>query len=607
MALTGGSRDSSSTDLARQEASLPPDPFVNGQALEVYLYKDAADCPICFLSYPPYLNRTRCCDQPICTECFVQIKRADPHLPEHHPDGEARDPNQGLNPEDPPELLISEPSACPYCQQPEFGVTYEPPHFRRGLVYSMAATSVGSSTPMSSQSSLHSTLSPTQPHQPGRKRGHSLSANAPNVVTTDRIRPDWATKLAAARQHQARRAAAATALHTAAFLVGSSDQRSILRSGRFGRRNTGSGSEGALTPLRSGLILTGNEDASSPNRERNPDGHQRTRMDELEDMMFMEAVRLSLAAEEERKKKEAKAMRKEAKKQEKAEQKALKKQGKDIYGNSGGASGSSLSLNLGRKRGNSVASNLRVEATVQGAAQATSENTISEGTAGLPASSNDSKGKGVNRETPESQHESSIASSPPVASPSGRTTSHLRHISNASSLGSSLADTPSGSYSGPEFHADGARVAGAGDDSDRENANESMFNFRSLAELVGVDIENGQRTDGEGTEQTQSQEKDTSGRPLSRVSEEDKDTDAIFPVDEVDAVTTETKPPQQAPSGEISLDQGNPSVSLGAEETLTGDSAKLQSLSRTEDKVMDKPPVTEQAQPSITELPVLRD
>ena len=80
-ALSIGSRNASSTDLTPREMRLPHDPFVNGQPLEVFLYKDATECPICFLTYPPYLNRTRCCDQPICTECFVQIKRVDPHLP----------------------------------------------------------------------------------------------------------------------------------------------------------------------------------------------------------------------------------------------------------------------------------------------------------------------------------------------------------------------------------------------------------------------------------------------------------------------------------------------------------------------------------------------
>ncbi|KOS19966.1 Protein SIP5 [Escovopsis weberi] len=113
-ALSVGSRNASATDLAPKETYLAYDPYVNGQPIEVFLYKNATECPICFLTYPPYLNSTRCCDQPICSECFVQIKRADPHLPEHHPDGQARDPNQGLQPEDPPEMLISEPSACPY-------------------------------------------------------------------------------------------------------------------------------------------------------------------------------------------------------------------------------------------------------------------------------------------------------------------------------------------------------------------------------------------------------------------------------------------------------------------------------------------------------------
>ena len=100
-------------------------------------------------------------------------------------------------------------------------------------------------------------------------------------------------------------------------------------------------------------------------------------MEELEDMMLMEAVRLSLASEEERKRKEEKTLRKEAKKREKEEEKAAKKaakkDAKSPYGGSGSgasASHSSMSLsNFGRRRGNSTTSNLRVEATMQSAAQ----------------------------------------------------------------------------------------------------------------------------------------------------------------------------------------------------------------------------------------------
>lgn len=52
--------------------------------------------------YPPGLVHTRCCDQPICTECFVQIKRADPTTTH----------------------LESEPAACPFCMEPNFGCLY---------------------------------------------------------------------------------------------------------------------------------------------------------------------------------------------------------------------------------------------------------------------------------------------------------------------------------------------------------------------------------------------------------------------------------------------------------------------------------------------------
>lgn len=531
MALTGHSRNASSAELPPTEAMLPHDPFVNGQLLEVYLYKDAMDCPICFLSYPPYLNSTRCCDQAICTECFVQIKRADPHLREHHPDGQVRDPNQELTPEDLPEMLISEPSACPYCQQPEFGVTYEPPPFRRGLVYSTSSTNLASSStrsPMSSQSSLHSTANPNLAPQTGRRRGHSLSANAPNVITTDRIRPDWSTKLLAARAHQARRAAAATALHTAAFLVGGSDQRSILRTGRFGRRNTGSGS-GSGTPGNGSIVVDGTE-ASEPSDRApavfNSDGNRRLRMEELEDMMFMEAVRLSLATEEDRKKKEEKALRKDAKKREQAEKKAAKKAAKDPYGGSvSGASGSSLSLGLGRKRGNSGASNLRMEATVQGASQASKgedQTDTLQKTHESSVGDVGGKGKSVDRSATDGSAEGGSLSAIPIRSGG----SHLRQMSNASSLGSSLVDSAPGSFSGTGFlNVDGIRQT-RGEGSDSEETSEPMFNFRSLAELVGVNIDEGtaipEEEEGAAQEEANDATQEMLARPLSQVKEEDE-------------------------------------------------------------------------------------
>ncbi|KAF9182267.1 SNF1-interacting protein, partial [Haplosporangium sp. Z 767] len=62
------------------------------------LYQGAIECPICFLYYPRNINRTRCCDKPMCTECFVQLKRL--------------------------ESAPTESPACPYCVEPHFGVIY---------------------------------------------------------------------------------------------------------------------------------------------------------------------------------------------------------------------------------------------------------------------------------------------------------------------------------------------------------------------------------------------------------------------------------------------------------------------------------------------------
>ncbi|KAF3319714.1 Protein SIP5 [Carex littledalei] len=44
------------------------------------LAADLEECPICFLYYPS-LNRSKCCAQSICTECFLQVK---PHQTTRH-------------------------------------------------------------------------------------------------------------------------------------------------------------------------------------------------------------------------------------------------------------------------------------------------------------------------------------------------------------------------------------------------------------------------------------------------------------------------------------------------------------------------------------------
>jgi hypothetical protein len=141
-----------------------------------------------------------------------------------------------------------------------------------------------------------------------RRRATSLSATAPNVITTDRVRPDWAKKLADARAQALRRSAAATALHTAAYMLG----------GEHAAGASGSGHSSSRSALRLGgrsrrMILVdgiGNRALSPRNGDSNEGGsgtentssRQRVaRVEDLEELMMLEAIRQSLLAEEERK------------------------------------------------------------------------------------------------------------------------------------------------------------------------------------------------------------------------------------------------------------------------------------------------------------------
>ncbi|KAH1705186.1 SNF1-interacting protein [Aspergillus fumigatus] len=481
----------SQSDSTPKEIHLPEDPFVNGQPIEAYLYKDATECPICFLYYPPYLNRTRCCDQPICSECFVQIKRPDPHPPEH---GEA-EPNaaaaEGDRRDNQDCQLVSEPAACPFCVQPEFGVTYTPPPFRRGLVYATDPTLRPNFTsPMSSTSSLASAnASPGT----GRRRATSLSANDPAVITTDRVRPDWAQKLANARAHAARRSAAATALHTAAYLMNSTasgnesrnfslGRRGVMR--RTGQSETPSASSRSGSPALQALAFltdrrtpghdTDSAEEGTGNLAPPRNSSRRNRIDDLEEMMMMEAIRLSLASEEERRNKAEKEARKEAKRREKENKKAEKAARKHgFYSNN--ASSSALD----------VPSDARLGRVASTSSSITGED------------ASPSKGKEVDRTSPaataaSSQSSTEIASESMTINPHPNVVelgssaqssmaqlsprelpkpSHLRQVSSASSSFSSLVESTGEDHSGAY---DG-----------NASSTEPLFNFRSLAAVIG--------------------------------------------------------------------------------------------------------------------------
>jgi len=268
-------------------------------------------------------------------------------------------------------------------------------------------------------------------------------------------------------------------------------------------------------------------------------------MEDLEDMMFLEAVRLSLVTEEERKRKAEKeekqaekVEKKEAKKREKEERKAAKaaaRTGGPYEGSRSGhssASGSTLSLaGLTRKRGNSAASNLRVEASVSNANAAAVNSNALPGLSASDASSRD-KGKAVDRGLPATSEEpgaepslgaAAVASGSvprPIPSPHQSVgPSHLRQMSSASSVSSAIGDSQPGSFSSPSHLQDprgsglslGSRsgVSEDGGDQDRDKdpsaSAEPMFNFRSLAEVVGVTLEG-----------------ENAGRRLSRIAADQK-------------------------------------------------------------------------------------
>lgn len=292
-------------------------PYIPSTELQLKLYREAQDCPICFVYYPPCLNVSRCCIQPICSECFVQIKRLDPHPPH---DEQGNETNEEGSDE-----LISEPTKCPFCAMPDFGVSYYPPNFRTGLdgVYPLSYKSlettviaeddhvlIGSTSPTSIGDAINKTKSligtpprhlqipiSTSPSRPNsaeqedsrsrRKRQGSIPPNAPGVITSDMIRPDWETKLNSSRHKLARRSATASVIHASSLIYNHSPSTSSS--------HTHVQSPTAVQPL------------LSPFSGRVPplSGRLRSETLELEERMIAEALRLSLIDQEMKKDKKS--------------------------------------------------------------------------------------------------------------------------------------------------------------------------------------------------------------------------------------------------------------------------------------------------------------
>ncbi|GAB7339186.1 hypothetical protein MBLNU457_5848t1 [Dothideomycetes sp. NU457] len=510
--LTTSSRSNSAANLTPQEIQLPASPYVHGQHIEAYLYKDAAECPICFMYYPPYLNKTRCCDQPICSECFVQIKRPDPHPPEHHDDP------SNPNPEPKPEeevSFVSEPSQCPYCQTQEFGVTYEPPPFRRGLSYAGVSTHnplVAAHSAMSSSTSLGSIGQ--------RRRTTSLSVTDKSVITTDKIRPDWAKKLSDARAHALRRSAAATALHNAAYVLGNQqglEGRNLLLGGRRRRTLLGGDSpsgSGTATPDSIAQLLNQarREGLTADDLVGGRTSSRRNRIEDLEELMMMEAIRMSLAAEEDRKKKEEKEIKKEEKKkaketakEQKKADKAAKKAGKaaSLYPASTNESTSTwATTSMARSTSNLGSPGLAPTPPITGKGKAPAMpsvgfNPLNEPTSTLNTEVNNATEiANKSMDDPQKHLEESRANlHTPIPTPTQpiafQPNQHRRQFSSTSSMASSMIDSAPGSYRNETGLGASPNVSGVdlskngSEQQSSQNMLEPMFNFRSLAAMIG--------------------------------------------------------------------------------------------------------------------------
>ncbi|KAK0459579.1 uncharacterized protein EV420DRAFT_1268652 [Desarmillaria tabescens] len=246
---------------------------------EASVYRGAVECPICFLYYPPNINHSRCCDHPICTECFVQIKRSEPTTTH----------------------LVSDPAACPYCVQEHFGVVYTPPPWRTGIGSDGAISPWSSDSPKGSQPSI-----PTAGYPTHKRRQKSFSADSPEVVTIDQIRPDWEAKLAAVRAAVTRRA----------------NRRIIMR--QVGDRlipvGVTSGRVHALSPEEAAAAAENQDTGGSRRSRRRQQASANQGFEQyiglggqdLEELMVMEAMRLSLLEHEEQQRKEAEEKRKAA-------------------------------------------------------------------------------------------------------------------------------------------------------------------------------------------------------------------------------------------------------------------------------------------------------
>lgn len=260
------------------------------------------------------------------------------------------------------------------------------------------------------------------------------------------------------------------------------------------------GSSGQGTPRREGEGSSGRTTEGSsdlfPGRISSRRGN---RLDDLEELMMMEAIRLSLAAEEERKRREEKDAAKEAKKEGKKKAKENKKVAKaqrnigsgfhpiDIDGLDESEAGSSSAPGKGK--------------AVDRSGDSSGSNPTSEPTLALSSSiSKDGPQKHLEDSRAQIQREASGSGNLVPFDPFNEQQSHrsaLRNLSNASSSASSFAESyqnslhqdsqnnlAPGSAYGPSPNTSGVSLSQGETPPQGAPSLEPMFNFQSLAEAI---------------------------------------------------------------------------------------------------------------------------
>lgn len=182
------------------------DKYLPNDNLKYEIYKDVEECPICFMNIPKPLNKTKCCHQSLCTECFVSIRRAGERLTRiqrtlTNITSQRENDRRGGNGLVIPDLetpgvfyrvtldISSQPTKCPYCTCEDFAVVYEPPKTRR--------TGIGGTPP--------ALFVPNQVPKLTESRKSIVSdLDKVKFVRSEDIRPQWKHSSKTSRNNQFR-------------------------------------------------------------------------------------------------------------------------------------------------------------------------------------------------------------------------------------------------------------------------------------------------------------------------------------------------------------------------------------------------------------------